>query len=188
MFERTFLDLDATRTHVAADLHVRLGEIEAHAHDAEREVAGLTAKLARIEHDYLTAELPAAEYLRLKDRLTDNLTAANSELERLRANETAVRRSRAELDAEGETLTRLAELRVAVLGRKRTAEQAQDIASLRGAMAQVFPVVYVASWSQPGAVTLYLDAAQLLSEGDPGRVGIPLRQRETIMRGTGVAL
>ena len=184
LFEDHFLDLEATRERVTAELHARLDEVEAQTRRAGREVAEKTAQLSKIERDYLAGDLAASTFERLTEQVTAERDAAGAEHDRLAANADAVRASRAELDAESAALHRLADLRVSVLNRKRTAEQTADVDALRGAMAQAFPQVYVWPGSTRQGVTLVIDAAAMGT--DP--VAIPLPPRDTTLTGTGVPL
>lgn len=136
MFESWFLDLDATRDGVARHLSARLDEITAQSARAERDVSQTEAQLARIERDYLTETLSAATYERFRERVEAELATATAERDRLAAHAAVVRNNWTRLDAEAETLHRLAGLREAVLKRKRTAEEAADIEALRAALAQ----------------------------------------------------
>ena len=76
LFERTFVDVEGTRKHVAGELGARLSEVTTQAERAEREVAEKTAQRARVERDYLTRDLSAASYERLSAMLDTEVTAA----------------------------------------------------------------------------------------------------------------
>ena len=182
MFERAFVDLDATRAHVACELDARLLEVEAQSERAGREVAEKTAQLARVERDYLAGTLSAATYERLRLQLAQDLAAAEAERERLTANADAVRGSRVRLDAEVETLRRLGALREAALSRVRTAEQSADVQALRTAMAQAFSAVYVS----PDGETMIVEP-MLTAEPTGVRVSLPLPTKATALRTSGVA-
>jgi hypothetical protein len=85
-----------------------------------------------------------------------------------------------QLDAEGETLRRLDELRDAALSRVRTAEQDADVQALRAAMAQAFSAVYV---SPDGATMCVEPLAERLRD-----TKLPLATRATASRASGVPL
>jgi len=142
-FERSFLDLDATREQIGSDLSARLEQIDAEAQRAAREASEKAAQIVRVERDYFAGELSAESYERLTARLTDDLAAADAERDRLSEHADALRSSRVELDAEGDALRRLSELRVAVLDAVRSAEQTADVDALRSAMHQCFSAVYL---------------------------------------------
>jgi hypothetical protein len=141
-FEGEFLDFDATRERIAADLTARLDEIDVQASRATREASEKAAQVARVEADYLAQQITGDTFERLSQRLAQELAAAEAERDRLTANAHAVRASRRQL----ETLQRLAAIRTAVLDRKRTAEQAQDVDALRRAMHSALIAVYIDPW------------------------------------------
>jgi site-specific DNA recombinase len=185
MFERTFLDLEATRAQFADDLTAHLNVVQTQQQRAAREVSEKAAQIARIESHYLMAKLSAETYERLSAQLTQEHAAAESELARLSANAEAVRRSRAELDAEADVLRRLADLRVSVLERVRTAEQHEDVAALRAALAQAFSAVYVGAdgsvVSADPRVQPDIDPlAAPLPYWEPSRVAVPFTRRTTL--------
>ena len=62
LFERLFLDLDATREEFAADLNAHLEEVETQQQRAAREAAERAVQIARVERDYLAGDLTAATY------------------------------------------------------------------------------------------------------------------------------
>jgi hypothetical protein len=141
LFERVALDIDATREQIAAQLDTRIAEARERAERAAHEVAEKTLQLARIERDYLAEELGAQSYERLRARLEDERSAADNEREQATAHAKATSAKLADLDAENETLRRLAELRTAVAG--RITDASGDIGALRAAMAVLFSRVVV---------------------------------------------
>ena len=70
IFEQDYLDLDATREHVAAQLDQDLRDAQEQLPAADLEVASIERQLARIEADYLAETLSAAAYERLGAKLT----------------------------------------------------------------------------------------------------------------------
>jgi hypothetical protein len=120
--------------------------------------------------------------------VAEELDAAEAERDRLAANADAVRSSRADLDAEGEVLHRLAALRTSVVERVRTAEQTADIDALRAALAQTFTAVYLRN---DGAI---IEWEPRLRVGDPASdprvpvtAPIPLAKRGTTQQRTFVS-
>jgi site-specific DNA recombinase len=185
MFEKQFLDLDATRAQFATDLTAHLTEIEAQEHRATREVAEKTSHIARIERDYLAEELTAATYERLSKQLEQDHAAVEAERQRLAANADAVRQSYRELDAEADVLRRLGHLRDAVRERVRTAQQHQDVDAIRTALAQAFNAVYV---GPDGAVTGAEPRVQSITNGIGSWKlhGVAVPFPRTTLRGSGV--
>jgi hypothetical protein len=190
MFELAFLDLDATRDQFAADLTAHLSEVETQESRSAREVSEKAAQIARVERDYLAGDLTAPTYERLSAQLQQEHAAAAAEHERLSANAIAVRASRAELDAEGAVLHRLAGLQVSVLERVRTAEQQEDVDALRASLAQAFSAVYIGpdgavSAAEPRVQPDIDPLAVPLPYWEPDRVAVPFT-RYTTLAGTGV--
>ena len=180
LFERLFLDLDATREQFAADLNAHLEEVETQQQRAAREAAERAVQIARVERDYLAGDLTAATYERLSAQLEQDHAAANAEQQRLAANADAVRVSRAELDAESAVLHRLADLRVSLLERVRSAEQQADVDALRTALAQTHTALHITA-----------DGRILGGDPRPGQpfghhTPIPMRDRSTTLIGSGV--
>jgi site-specific DNA recombinase len=141
LFEEKFLDLNATREHVAAQLDQDLQDTVGQSHVAEREVASIERKRARIEEDYLAETLSAPAYERMSAKLDEQATAAVAERDRLEAHAESIRSSRLNMDAESETLRRLAGLRNAVAAKVRDADQEGDIETLRAVIAAAFKSV-----------------------------------------------
>jgi site-specific DNA recombinase len=144
LFEATFLDLDATRKHVAAELSHRVREIEAQQGEAESELASLIAQQDQIERDYLvTRTLSAASYERFSARLAEQTEATRAQRDRLGTNAEEARAAIENMDAEEETLRRLAAIRDTVAAHARDAALSDDIVALRGVIAQAFDEVYL---------------------------------------------
>lgn len=152
-FERTFLDLDATRAHVATELHQMVADVEAQIASADAAESAKTAQLARVEADYLAEELGAAAYTRLSASLGEELQAATAERERLQARAVEVRATLMNLDSEEETLRRLAGLHEAIAAQARDAFSTENIEALRGVIAQVAEHYYWGSTAASSAGT-----------------------------------
>ena len=184
LFERTFVDREATRKHVAAELGNRLSEVIAQAQRSEREAAEKKAQRARVERDYLHEDLSAANYERLSEQLDAELSASLDEHIRLTAHEQQIRDKINGLDSEVETLNRLAELRATVAEKIVTAEQRGGIDALRAAMVQTFDHAYLGV--QRGTLYVAFDAMALF-DGKVGTVAIPLAPSDPTMRTSGLS-
>jgi hypothetical protein len=147
LFETWALDVDGTRERIAEQLHSRIAETRAQADRAAREVANARAALDRFDRDYAAGELSAGSYEHLTVKSREELAAAEAEHDRLTAQSDSVAAALAGLDAEHETLRRLAELRAAVSERVGAAVTASSdaggIGALRAALGAVFAAVYV---------------------------------------------
>jgi hypothetical protein len=147
LFTTWALDVDGTRQRVMEASSQRAGEARAQADRADREAAGLQAKLDRVERDYLAGDLPAAEYARLRDRLTDEHTATSAQRDRLLAHAEQVEREAAATVAEVDVLARIDGLYEAISQHVRTArdlaEHEGDIGAVRAALASLFESVSI---------------------------------------------
>lgn len=147
IFERIALDVDATRQNIAAQIDSRLAEIEAHTDRAWRDVVEKRNHVARVETDYLSGELPIKQYVPLHERLVNEQAAVEAEHAALVANADAVRATGANLDAEHETLQRLATLRAHVATKVTSARDLAkvtgDVGALRAAIGNVFEAVII---------------------------------------------
>jgi hypothetical protein len=179
--EEMFVDLDATRDRVAAQLDSYLAETEAEAARAERERAEKTAQRERVERDYLAGELSGVNYERLAERLSDDLQGLGAECDRLAKHLVEIRQSALKLDADQEVFLRLAELRSAVASNVRSAQQHQDIDAMRAAIRQAVDALYIGI---DGAIGFEL--TDTLAEPGPLKVPVPLQHRETTVSGSGV--
>jgi len=141
VFAERALDYEATRDHLATRLNAGIAEARAQAARAGREAAELRAQADRATRDYRAEKLPADAYAELRAAIADELAAAEAEAERLVAHADALAATESNLDAEDETLQRLADLRAAIQGRVTSA--ADDVGALRAALSQVFKFVAV---------------------------------------------
>jgi site-specific DNA recombinase len=143
LFEKTALDVEATRQLVADQLASKAADAKTLIEQAERQVAERRAALARFDRDYATGDLGAASYERLSGQYTDELAAAEAEAERLREQAKRNAAAMASLDDEGEALRRITNLRKAVARHLMDAAARPDVGALRAAMSQVFECVSV---------------------------------------------
>ena len=143
LFEAEFLDYDATRAGVAAELDRSLALVAEQLASAESEVARIEDQQQRVEADYLAQELGAAAYDRLSGKLDHDLGAATAERDRFATHADNVQQSRLNVDAESETLIRLAAIRDTVASHARNAVAQQDLEALRGVIAAAFENVYL---------------------------------------------
>ncbi len=102
---------------------------------AEASLAKTEASLARIETDYLAAELPVKEYLGFKARLQNDLAGAQADAERLEARERELAEAEPAAELEETLVALLTDVRAAVVGEVRDAE---SIAALRAALQRLF--------------------------------------------------
>jgi Recombinase zinc beta ribbon domain len=137
MFEDWALDIDGTRRNIEEQLDARVTVARQQAERAARELAEGEAQIARATRDYEAGELGPLGYERQLGRWTDATEAATAERDRLTAHADELATTRADLDSEHETLSRLAELRAAVAQRVGNAA-GRDLGSLRAALARVF--------------------------------------------------
>jgi hypothetical protein len=141
LFEQGALDYEATRDHVAAQLQATVTDTQAQMERARREAATSAARLDRVRRDYQDGKLDADDWSEQRAQLAGEQAAVVQEAERLERHAGEALGTLQSLDAESETLRRLADLRAAVAG--RIADAGQDIAALRAVIAEVFADVKV---------------------------------------------
>jgi Recombinase zinc beta ribbon domain len=134
-FRHLTVDIDATRERFQEAISGRLAEVRALLDDAEREAQAQAASMAKLETDYLRGDLPAKEYAHLRERVADEQTAAEANVERLRAREKDIATGASIRDAEQETLEALAAIRAAIAGEVSNAE---GIAAARATLMRLF--------------------------------------------------
>ena len=135
-----------------------------------------------MEADYLAGTLGAATYERLSARLADDAAAADAQAAQFEAHAAEHVRARSALDAESETLRRLAELREAVAGRITGA--ADDIGALRAAWTAIFDATYLIRrelWEED-------DQAGDVDDGRIALAIVPLIRREMLTEAGQVCL
>ena len=130
-FERGFLDLEKTRDHLAAELNVRIREIDRELVAAESEVAKLETERTKIDRDYRSGELPAKDFARFSAALDDDQVAATAERDRLRRSAEEARQTTRSIGAEDELLRRLIALRNSIAADARAAQENGDLDALR---------------------------------------------------------
>lgn len=183
MFEEVALDVEATREHLVTQLDAQAAETRALAARAAREVAELDEQASRVEADYRRGALPAEAYARLVTSIAEERQAGESNAQRLSQRLTEVEAKLANVDAEHETLTRLAELRTAIADRMNASG---DIEALRAALAAVCAEVRLHSVEDGMFVLDYIPV-----DDEWRRVGIALEAsaaRQINVSGSGVPL
>lgn len=156
--------MDATREHLAAELSRDLDATEAQVLPAEAEVTRIEAQVAHVEDDYLSGQISGQTFEQFSARLSEQHEAAVAERDRLTAHVAEIREARQNIDAESETLRRLAALRDTVAGHLRDASQTGDVDALRGVVAGIAEHVYV---DRTGRITLIAPGVRLLEDGHP---------------------
>lgn len=115
-FERVGLDLEATRAQLAEAQTGRLAQVRALLTQAECEARQVRGSLDRIERDYLSGAISAADWNRFSGTLQEELEAAEGQVKRLTAQAEEVERVDAGRDLEDSVLRKLAAIRAAVAG------------------------------------------------------------------------
>jgi DNA invertase Pin-like site-specific DNA recombinase len=122
-FDRAGLaDLEATRRAFEEQAEHDLAHVRALGSSARRRAAEKDAALERVRRDYAAGELPVADWLSLRDELGAERAEALAEAERSERREAEVAADADAVDAEGEALRLLAEVRAALTGPVRNAE------------------------------------------------------------------
>ena len=134
-FEKVGLDVEATRQQLSEERNRKLREVAALLADAESERAKAQGAVERVERDYLDGNLSAPDYSRLRERSANELSAAESEAQRLRASKDSIERDEELIDAEAETLKMLTDLRRAIAGQVKDAE---GVEAVRAALVRMF--------------------------------------------------
>jgi site-specific DNA recombinase len=134
-FERAALDFDATRAAIAEAGVRLLAETRGALDHARHEATRAHERLARVRRDYQDGKLDADEWREHKAELGAERDAASAEVGRLEARMAEVERGADMLDAEGEALAFLADLRAAVAGQVSSAE---TVAAARQALQMRF--------------------------------------------------
>jgi site-specific DNA recombinase len=135
--ENVVFDVDATREAITTERLSALSETTAALAAADLELQRLAEQTARIKADYRAGELTAAEWRELREELSSETTAAESEAARLRSQLNDVSEV-ATLDVEDELAQRVAALRVAVAGEITSAE---GLDAIRAALRRVFSAI-----------------------------------------------
>jgi site-specific DNA recombinase len=147
-FESVGLDLDATREQIEQANACSVDEARALRDQAEGDAQRLDAETVRIRRDYRDGKLDADDWRGFRDELDAERRALASHIEMLRRREAEAEQVAAAVDAEAETLLRLAELRAAVAGR---IESAENIGTIRGALTTIFESFELKRWSDDDA-------------------------------------
>jgi hypothetical protein len=134
-FEAVVLDAETTLKNLRVARDRERGEVAMLRGQAERQVAAVEASLQKIERDYLATDLPAADYLRLRDGLHDDLRAAQRDAGRLAAREAEVDAATDVIEGDDDLLALLTRTHAAIIGEIR---DAGEIESVRAALKTVF--------------------------------------------------
>jgi site-specific DNA recombinase len=134
-FERTALDLEATREQIVAAMDRKAAEAKSLLAAAEREAQNAAARLTKVKHDYTHGELTATEWRELRAELGPEAVAAEAEAERLRAQLAGAESSAMLGDAETELVEQLAQLRAAVAGQVSAGE---NVDAVRAVLMRLF--------------------------------------------------
>ncbi len=141
-FERTFVSLEKTREHVAAELDQRIREIDRELASAEVEFVKVSDRRARLDEDYLAGKLSAESFERFLARLTEEESATRAQRDRLRASAEEARRATENVDAEEEMLCRMVSLRDSIVADAQRAQETGDLHALRAISRELAEEVY----------------------------------------------
>jgi site-specific DNA recombinase len=180
MFEEVALDVEATRAHLVGQLDARAGEVNALLARAEREAAATVERLTRVQRAFQDGVIEAADWAEQRPGLIGERDAAGAELDRLATQADALAAEQANVDAESETLRRLAELRAAIAGRLNGSG---DLPALRAALAAVCGEVTLRAVEDGAVVLDYRPSGE-----DWERVGLGLDVAADNRSGSGVPL
>jgi hypothetical protein len=141
-FHKTALDIEATRTQVAAARDKRLAEVRALLDQAVRSEREASEALERVRRDYTSGGLPLEDWRESKPQLTSERDAARSEVQRFEAQLAEVEAWTDVRDVEARTLESLREIRRAI---EDKVPETHGIAAVRATLELTFErfVVYV---------------------------------------------
>lgn len=159
-FAKVGLDLETTREQLARALDSQLADVREAREAADRQEQQAAARLERVRRDYQDGKLEAEDWSEQRAQLAQELTAAQASAQRLRDQERALEANPA-LDAEQETLERLAELRAAVAGE---VSGAADLDAARLVLAKLFDHFLIGYVQEPESE---LAAAAMRGAGQP---------------------
>lgn len=134
-FAEVVLDIEATREQLETARSSRLNELRALGEQSKAEVRRVEERLARVRMDYLDGRISAEDWRALRADLDSDLKGANAEVERLATQETHIEALGELLDAEQETLARIAEIRKAIAGK---VNDPNGVDAVRGALLRLF--------------------------------------------------
>jgi site-specific DNA recombinase len=135
-FEEILLDSEGTLDGLRAEGQRQVAKARAIAADSERQALAIEESRERVERDYLSGELGAANWERLSEKLENQHAAAVAERERHRAHAETLAAEVAAIDADAELRRRLVELREAVAG--RISDAAETVGAVRVALSATF--------------------------------------------------
>ncbi len=134
-YEQVGLDVAATRAAMAEALDRKVAETRALREQADQAAPKAEARLARVRRDYQDGNIEADDWAEQRRELTAERDAAWAEAEHLSASEQEAAARGALVDAEGEMLRRLAEIRQAVAG---DINDAASTDAVRAALSRLF--------------------------------------------------
>jgi DNA invertase Pin-like site-specific DNA recombinase len=134
-FETVALDVEATKAQLAEAHDRKLSEVRALSEQARAEQHRAEARLAKVRRDYTDDRITAEDWASFRDELTADLKAANAEVDRLASQASESEEWAGWVDAERETLHKLASLRAVIAG--ELSSQA-DLDAVRASLTQLF--------------------------------------------------
>jgi site-specific DNA recombinase len=134
-FETVALDVEATKAQLAEAHDRKLSEVRALSDQAGDEQQRAEARLAKVRRDYTDDRITAEDWTSFRDELTADLEAADAEVERLASQAAESQEWAGWLDAERETLQKLASLRAVIAGEVSSQE---DLDAVRASLTQLF--------------------------------------------------
>lgn len=166
-FEHVALDVDATRAVLVERIARDRGDALAELRRAERDRDGRLEWRERIERDYASGELSAANYDRLTAKIADELTALDAETARL-ADQVALLGERIDQAAEAadEALAPIAELRARIVAELRAPERAEGVRAALARLFESFTLVTIAD-AEPGRIEADLELRADPVNGEP---------------------
>jgi hypothetical protein len=115
-FERVGVDVDATRTELAAAQDSHLAEVRGLRDQASQEAQTAQERLNRVKRDYLEGTITAEDWNGFRDDLTGELEAAQAQVQRFDDQLAAISRTGAARDLEQDVIEKLTAIRAAVAG------------------------------------------------------------------------
>jgi site-specific DNA recombinase len=131
-FEQVGLDVDATRSQLAASRDQKLAEVTVLLTEAERQAQQASERLARVRGHYQDGKIDPDDWAEQRAQLGAERQAAEAEVERLRFQQREVEQWGELRDVEAETLHRLSEIRAAIAGE---IQDAAGVEAVRAALA-----------------------------------------------------
>lgn len=115
-FERVGLDVEGTRAQLEAGVAQKSSEVEHLLGQATADARRVEESLDRIRADYTRGDLPASDWTEFREELSEQLTGAKAEVDRLSAQYDDVQALDALRDIERDALEKLTAIRAAIAG------------------------------------------------------------------------